>query len=515
MSFTVELPKDKSSIIKVVGVGGGGGNAVNHMYREGINGVDFFICNTDAQAAPVIAKAAKDMGILTVGIITTPFSFEGGRRCDAAFHGIEEMRESVDSLLVISNDRIKEIYGNLPISKAFGYADNVLTTAAKGIAEIITIAGSINVDFEDVKTAMSNSGVSIMGMGLSEGDDRAMRAVNQALNSPLLDDNKIQGASDLLVNISYGDEEATMDEYAAINEFLQSQAGRDATLKCGLCFDSSLGNAISVTVIATGFNRIENKYKTTLGVNEDVEFDLDSTLDLLGKRDPETAKVVKELVGSRRYKVWEAVAQVMADRGGKSRREFDVTGVPRKFSVESIISRVYAINRGVISPKYVGTEAVLQQMRNNDYKLLSSVLSDPEVGDAFLEMVRTGKPLTPNRQTSFYNALVASAAKMANEVDKPEPMRIEDEYGREFTLYPKDFKNVPKTKSDAAVGEGVEIPVFKEIQKRLEDFPVTLPSPIATDTSSTIPGFPRVDLTLDDLPPDRQQPYREAIQKQE
>ena len=309
------------------------------MYREGINGVDFFICNTDAQAlenspipnriqignaltegrgagsnpevgrkaaeenikeiieslgvntqmvfvtagmgggtgtgaAPVIAKAAKDMGILTVGIITTPFSFEGGRRCDAAFHGIEEMRESVDSLLVISNDRIKEIYGNLPISKAFGYADNVLTTAAKGIAEIITIAGSINVDFEDVKTAMSNSGVSIMGMGLSEGDDRAMRAVNQALNSPLLDDNKIQGASDLLVNISYGDEEATMDEYAAINEFLQSQAGRDATLKCGLCFDSSLGNAISVTVIATGFNRIENKYKTTLGVNEDVEFDL-------------------------------------------------------------------------------------------------------------------------------------------------------------------------------------------------------------------------------------------------
>jgi cell division protein FtsZ len=338
MSFTVELPKDKSSIIKVVGVGGGGGNAVNHMYREGINGVDFFICNTDAQAlenspipnriqignaltegrgagsnpevgrkaaeenikeiieslgvntqmvfvtagmgggtgtgaAPVIAKAAKDLGILTVGIITTPFSFEGGRRCDAAFHGIEEMRESVDSLLVISNDRIKEIYGNLPISKAFGYADNVLTTAAKGIAEIITIAGSINVDFEDVKTAMSNSGVS-MGMGLSEGDDRAMRAVNQALNSPLLDDNKIQGASDLLVNISYGDEEATMDEYAAINEFLQSQAGRDATLKCGLCFDSSLGNAISVTVIATGFNRIENKYKTTLGVNEDVEFDL-------------------------------------------------------------------------------------------------------------------------------------------------------------------------------------------------------------------------------------------------
>jgi cell division protein FtsZ len=339
MSFTVELPKDKSSIIKVIGVGGGGGNAVNHMYREGIEGVDFFICNTDAQAlenspipnkiqigdaltegrgagsnpevgrkaaeenitdiieslgvntqmvfvtagmgggtgtgaAPVIAKAAKDMGILTVGIVTTPFNFEGDRRCDAAFHGIEEIRESVDSLLVISNDRIKDIYGNLPISKAFGYADNVLATAAKGIAEIITIAGSINVDFEDVKTAMSDSGVSILGMGLSEGDDRAMRAVNQALNSPLLDDNKIQGASNLLVNISYGEEEATMDEYAQINEFLQNEAGRDATLKCGLCYDGKLGRGITVTVIATGFNRAENRYKPEMEADGEIEFNL-------------------------------------------------------------------------------------------------------------------------------------------------------------------------------------------------------------------------------------------------
>lgn len=326
MSFTVELPKEKSSIIKVIGVGGGGGNAVNHMYKEGITGVDFFICNTDAQAlesspipnkiqignsltegrgagsnpevgklaaeesitdiietlgvntqmvfitagmgggtgtgaAPVLAKAAKDMGILTVGIVTTPFTFEGGRRRDAAGTGIEEMRDAVDSLLVISNDRIKDIYGNLPISRAFGHADNVLTTAAKGIAEIITIAGSINVDFEDVKTAMTDSGVSIMGIGVSEGDDRAMRAVSMALNSPLLDDNKIQGASDLLVNISYGDEEATMDEYAQINEFLQDEAGMDASLKCGLCYDPSLGRSISVTVIATGYDRRENRYK--------------------------------------------------------------------------------------------------------------------------------------------------------------------------------------------------------------------------------------------------------------
>ena len=338
MSFTVELPKDRSSIIKVIGVGGGGGNAVNHMYSEGIQGVDFFICNTDAQAlekspiinkvqigssltegrgagsnpeigrkaaeesihdiieslgsntqmvfitagmgggtgtgaAPVIAKAAKDKGILTVGIVTTPFLFEGNKRCTAAFHGIEEIRDSVDSLLVVSNDRIKEIYGNLPISKAFGYADNILATAAKGIAEIITIAGSINVDFEDVKTAMTGSGVSIMGMGTSEGDDRAMRAVNQALNSPLLDDNKIQGASDLLVNISYGDEEATMDEYATINEYLQAETGSDANLKCGLCYDENLGRSLSVTVIATGFNRVENRYNA-IASNSVVEYNL-------------------------------------------------------------------------------------------------------------------------------------------------------------------------------------------------------------------------------------------------
>lgn len=338
MSFTVELPKDKSSIIKVIGVGGGGGNAVSHMYSEGIQGVDFFICNTDAQAlekspiinkvqigssltegrgagsnpeigrkaaeesiqdimeslgvntqmvfvtagmgggtgtgaAPVIAKAARDRGILTVGIVTTPFMFEGNKRCTAAFHGIEEIRDSVDSLLVVSNDRIKEIYGNLPISKAFGYADNILATAAKGIAEIITIAGSINVDFEDVKTAMTDSGVSIMGMGTSEGDDRAMRAVSQALNSPLLDDNKIQGASDLLVNISYGDEEATMDEYATINEYLQAETGSDANLKCGLCYDENLGRSLSVTVIATGFDRAKNRYNAMIKDSE-VEFDL-------------------------------------------------------------------------------------------------------------------------------------------------------------------------------------------------------------------------------------------------
>lgn len=328
-TFKVELPKEKSSIIKVIGVGGGGGNAINYMYREGIKGVDFIICNTDSQAldispipnkiqigndltegrgagtnpevgkraaessindivdalgvntqmlfvtagmgggtgtgaAPVIARIAREMGILTVGIVTLPFAWEGSKRKQAAEKGINEMRQVVDSLLIISNDRIKEIFGNLAITKAFNYADNVLTTAAKGIAEIITIAGNINVDFEDVKTAMKDSGVAILGTGVSEGDGRARRAAELALNSPLLNDNSIKGADNLLINITYGEEEITMDEYSEINEFFQEQAGSDASLKCGLCEDINLGKKISVTVIATGFEREENSYRDAI-----------------------------------------------------------------------------------------------------------------------------------------------------------------------------------------------------------------------------------------------------------
>jgi cell division protein FtsZ len=308
------------------------------MYKEGIKGVDFIICNSDRQAlesspipnqiqigneltdgrgagsnpdvgrkaaessineiidalgvntqmvfvtagmgggtgtgaAPVIARVAKEMGILTVGIVTTPFHFEGPKRRLAAEKGIAEMQENVDSLLVISNDRIKEIFGNLVITKAFSYADNVLATAAKGIAEIITIAGSINVDFEDVKTAMKDSGVSILGNGVAEGDGRALRAAEMALNSPLLNDNKIKGASDLLINITNGEEEVTMDEYSEINQFFQEQAGMDANLKCGLCFDSSIGKKISVTVIATGFSRKENSYKADTRLVEELVVD--------------------------------------------------------------------------------------------------------------------------------------------------------------------------------------------------------------------------------------------------
>ena len=315
-----DIPSREKSIIKVVGVGGGGCNAVSHMYRQGIVGVDFALCNTDHQsmdlspvpikiqlgpnltegrgagskpevgkkaclesideiesfledgtkmvfvtagmgggtgtgAAPIIAKAARDHGILTVGIVTLPFSFEGKSRILHAEEGIAELTDNVDALIIVSNNKLKEIYGNLRISDAFSHADNILTTAAKGIAEIITVPGYVNVDFEDVNTVMRESGVAIMGIAYGEGEDRAKIAVREALDCPLLEENDIRGAKDILLNIASGTKEITMDEIFEVTEYVQAEAGNDTNLIWGNCYDESLGEQICVTVIATGFNR--------------------------------------------------------------------------------------------------------------------------------------------------------------------------------------------------------------------------------------------------------------------
>ena len=314
-----DLPKDQSSIIKVIGVGGGGGNAVNHMYNQGIKGVDFIICNTDQQAldissvpnkvqlgasltegrgagaipeigknaaieniddikallgthtkmvfitagmgggtgtgaAPVIAKVAKEMGILTVGIVTVPFGFEGKKRKLQAEEGLEELRGSVDTLLIINNDRLREMFGNLSLANAFSQADDVLATAAKGIAEVISVTGAINVDFNDVNTVMRDSGVAIMGSAVAEGDNRAMDCVQSALSSPLLNDNDINGARYVLLNITYGEKEVLMDEIGEITDYIQDEAGSTADVIWGHGYDESLGDGLCVTLIATGFN---------------------------------------------------------------------------------------------------------------------------------------------------------------------------------------------------------------------------------------------------------------------
>jgi cell division protein FtsZ len=315
----LNVSDNQSSIIKVIGVGGGGGNAVNHMYAQGIKDVDFMVCNTDSQAlagssipikiqlgsaltegrgagnkpeigrdaaieniedvkkvlkenakmvfitagmgggtgtggAPVIAEAARELGILTVGIVTIPFRNEGRRRIKQALDGIASLEAHVDSLLVINNERIREMYGDSTISEAFAKADNVLAMAAKGIAEIITVAGYINVDFADVETVMHDSGVAIMGSAKATGDDRAVKAIDEALNSPLLNNNNIEGAKNILLNITSGNSEVTMDEIGEITDFVQEKAGNEADLIWGNGVDENLDDEISVTIIATGFS---------------------------------------------------------------------------------------------------------------------------------------------------------------------------------------------------------------------------------------------------------------------
>ncbi len=317
--YRFDLPKNQKSIIKVIGVGGGGSNAVNHMFSQGIKDVEFVVVNTDAQAlksspvplrlqlganlteglgaganpeqgrnaalesqdeirelladntkmvfitagmgggtgtgaAPIIAKIAKELNILTVGIVTAPFMFEGKKKMSVAQNGIESLRENCDTVLVILNDKLREIYGNLAIRSAFGKADDILSTAAKSIAEIITIHQDVNVDFEDVKTVMKDAGAAVMGSSTQEGEDRSIRAADAAISSPLLNNVDIKGAQKILLSIMSGeDEELSMDELSEITEYIQEKAGDNAEVIFGQGIDPELGAAIRVTVIATGF----------------------------------------------------------------------------------------------------------------------------------------------------------------------------------------------------------------------------------------------------------------------
>ncbi|SDE70721.1 cell division protein FtsZ [Riemerella columbipharyngis] len=325
--FEFTLPKGNSSIIKVIGVGGGGNNALKHMYEKGIHGVDFVICNTDAQAldsspvpnklqlglsvteglgagadpevgeraalesiddikailgqntkmifitagmgggtgtgaAPIIAKTAKDMGILTVGIVTMPFSFEGKRRLEQAEIGLEKLRNNVDSLIVINNDKLRKQFGNLSFTQGFAKADEVLTNAAKGMAEVITGSFVINIDFRDAKSVLENSGTALMSTGVASGENRAQEAVRKALDSPLLNDNQITGAQDVLLLIQSGSEEeseVTVDEFSLINDYIQKEAGNTANIIFGIGTDEELGDSIRVLVIATGFSNEQPK----------------------------------------------------------------------------------------------------------------------------------------------------------------------------------------------------------------------------------------------------------------
>lgn len=339
INFGLEIIE--SSIIKVLGIGGAGCNAVNHMYIQGVQGVDFMICNTDAQvlnasqipvkiqlgvtltegrgagnqpeqgeqaaienledvkkvlegttkmlfitagmgggtgtgATPVIARLAKELDILTIAVITIPSPAEGKRRFQQALDGVEKLKKHVDSMLVISNEKLHKIYGNLPATKAFKKADDIIGTAVKGVAEIITVHGNINIDYADVYTVMAGSEVFIMGTGIAEGENRAINAVNEALESPLLDSNDIRGTKDILLNIISGDDEITMGEIGEIIELLQDKAGQDANIIWGNGIDKKLENKISVTIIATRFDKNPN---SLLQPSQPIEeFTLENTL---------------------------------------------------------------------------------------------------------------------------------------------------------------------------------------------------------------------------------------------
>ncbi|SDX75215.1 cell division protein FtsZ [Lutibacter oricola] len=346
-NISFDLPKNQSNVIKVIGVGGGGSNAVNHMYTQGINGVDFVVCNTDAQAlqsspiptkiqlgvslteglgaganpevgeqaaeesiehikdmlasnskmvfitvgmgggtgtgaAPVIARIARELDLLTIGIVTIPFSFEGKMRNDQAQKGIEKLREYVDSLVVINNNKLREVYGNLGFKAGFSKADEVLSTAARGIAEVITHHYTQNIDLKDAKTVLSNSGTAIMGSATASGVNRSEDAISKALDSPLLNDNKITGAKNVLLLIVSGVEEITIDEIGEINDFIQSEAKSNVNIIMGVGEDEALGDSIAVTIVATGFNKdqqheISNteakKIIHTLGDEQEAKYD--------------------------------------------------------------------------------------------------------------------------------------------------------------------------------------------------------------------------------------------------
>lgn len=395
-----DLPKEQSSIIKVIGVGGGGSNAVNHMFSQSIDGVNFIICNTDAQAiatsrvpnkiqlgphltqglgaganpqigreateesleeikrilevntkmafitagmgggtgtggAPIIAKICKDLGILTVGIVTTPFAYEGKKRIAQAQDGISKLKDFVDTLLVISNDKLRHQFGNLTMKAAFSQADNVLATAAKCITDVINSTGQINVDFADVCTVMRNGGVAILGSAACEGEDRAQRAIENALNSPLLNDNDIKGAKWILININSaeGECEFTMDEVETIQNYLLSQAGEDTDVILGLGYDGALENKIGITLIATGF-----EHKNPFDKKEPVKTE-----------EKKTEKIVMTLnMTDEQKKVYQQPAFQFEDKQRIKEQEAVAPEAPEKQKVETPI-----VKQDVMAPSMV------------------------------------------------------------------------------------------------------------------------------------------------------------------
>jgi cell division protein FtsZ len=522
-----EMLKDKSSIIKVIGVGGGGGNAVNHMYNQGIVGVDFIICNTDAQAlelspipnkiqlgtsltegrgagsipevgknsaiesiddvkellgsntkmvfitagmgggtgtgaSPIIAQAAKEMGILTVGIVTTPFTFEGKRRKQQADEGLESFKKHVDTLLVISNDKLREMYGNLTLSNAFAEADNILTTAAKGIAEIITVPGYINVDFEDVKTVMQNSGVAIMGSASAEGEGRAYKAVQSALASPLLNDNDIEGARYILLNITSGEKEVLMDEVSEITDYIQNQAGLTADIIWGNCYDENLGDKISVTLIATGFQTKEERFKTPAA-------NVDKKVIPLSI---ENTEVVKEVMQNINLTLEE-------EHLAKVELKSEKTEEPFKMEIAE-------------EPKQEEIEIPVAVQKAPSMVLKTHIVEESEQ----VPMIKEDVKPSSHKQVNLFDFIPAPEPKRAEEqVKEQEPFRLLDKEDVQFTVI---NKTAEQSDEDQELEE--QMRKNKERINRLKELSMRLRTPNGLTDLETEPAYLRKKQSLDNLP---------------
>ena len=507
-----DMPKEQSSIIKVIGVGGGGSNAVNHMYRQGIKGVDFIVCNTDHQAldispvptkiplgqsltegrgagsipeigknaaienldeikdilakntkmifvtagmgggtgtgaAPVIAQTARDMGILTVGIITVPFTFEGRKRRTQAEDGIEQMRDAVDTLLVINNDKLREMFGNLSLVNAFEQADDVLAIAAKGIAEVISVTGQINVDFNDVNTVMKDSGVAIMGSAEAEGDDRATKCVEQALSSPLLNDNNIEGATYVLLNITYGDKAVLMDEISDITDYIQEEAGSTADVIWGHGHDETLGEKLCVTIIATGF-------KTTPHTGLSFKAPEKKRMNLEDERPTEITQEIESPVGE------EAIITV--DNEPKSIEDADENTTKKYFLEEDEVDHSTAEdkeNSQILTEKTADnvTPTPSPELEKNDGKI-RFLLEDDEVEDEVDD----------------------------KEIELKVDQKLEDA---------KSFQSQEENK----LNEAKEI--IDERLERIKKATQKLRSPLGLNEMENVPAYKRRNIELDDVNP--------------
>jgi cell division protein FtsZ len=560
------LPKhEENAIIKVVGVGGGGSNAVNYMYNKGINGVDFVVCNTDAQAldnspilnkmqlghtltkgrgagarpevgrdaamesieeiralfhsdlqmvfvtagmgggtgtgaAPVIAQVAKEMGILTVGIVTVPFAFENKKRTAQATAGIEEMRKAVDTLLIIRNDKLRELYGNLSLSNAFSHADDVLCTAAKSIAELITITGIVNVDMNDVITVMRGSGVAIMGSGRAQGEDQAIRAVQMAMESPLLNDDDITGASHILLNITYGNNELKMDEIGEITDFIQDLAGPEADIIWGYGKDEQLGEDICVNVIATGFAAKE--IATLLPLNAVKEAPAPTPVFVLG--DAPTVAVVEPSPVVEENPVF----------------TLDTTPVVEEAPAAMPVA-VVVEETPVVAETAPLTEMPVAEVTEEPFKLVVADEIELEIENSFESNPTVEEPIKQGALFSFEEfekAELANAEMMKMEVEEPEipelsTFKIQENNTAETPVIPS-FESIRQT-SDREIPETqmtfkpevvaenrpprTELMARnKEREARIREYTMRMKSPNGLNELENEPAYLRRKVTLDE-----------------